>query len=429
MITQQEWIEISKLLTNGLSVPQTAHRMGRSTTTLYRLKALGGPKNIKKNEIKIHKKLFKFQTFLERRIKDGVINATKLFLELKSKGYKSPYYLVNHFVRQTLRVKSFKNRRQTIRFETSPGEQAQVDWGEVDKIEINDQKYKLFCFVYTLCYSRIKYAEFTIRQNLQTLEECHIHAFEQLGIPKTIVYDNMKTVVLDREKVPNKEDKIFLHPGFFDFSRFYCFMVKPHAPYYPQTKGKIERGVGYIKNHFMQGMKFRRDFTSVEDLNKKVTIWLKAVANATKHATTREIPFKRWNIEKPYLEFPNHLYRFNTAPLATRKCTSNGTITYQNCWYAVPIEFACKTLMIKENNNGGIVTLEMYHKGRLIVTHFLSAQPFKYIPLEDKHISTPSVKEPNRIKSSKKIKIKSNLTEVNIRPLSYYNQLMPIQYD
>lgn len=426
MVTDQEWIEISELLNSGMSVPEIAHRTGRSTTTLYRLKTFGGPKKVNINKSKIPKRLLKYQTFLEKRIRDGVTNAVKLFLELQSYGYKGPYYLVNKFARQFLAAKLFPIPKQSIRFETSPGEQAQVDWGEVDKIEIDDQKYKLFCFVYTLCYSRIKYVEFTIRQNLQTLEECHIHAFEQLGIPKTIVYDNMKTVVLDREKVANKkEDIIYLHPGFLDFARFYGFDIKPHSPYWPRSKGKIERGVGYVKNHFMQGMKFQRDFNSLEDLNEKVTMWLKNVANAKIHNTTREIPFKRWKVEKPYLEFPNNIHKFNTAPLATRKCTSNGTITYKNCWYAVPIEFACKTLMIRENNKGGVVNLDMYHKGRLVITHSLSPVPFTYIPMKDKRYSMELIRKYKKIKYLKKIKINNISTETRTRPLSYYNQLIP----
>ena len=426
MVNQLEWADINRLLKDGVSVPETARRVGRSAPTVYRLQASGGPKSINREEIRIPKRLLKFQLYLEKQIRAEVTNATKLHLELQAQGYKGPYYLVNRFVRQTVAKRLHKSRKPSIRFETDPGLQAQADWGHVGKIEIAGREHKLYCFVYILGYSRMKFVEFAVRQNLQTLEECHIHAFEKLGIPKGIVYDNMKTVVLDREKLPDKTIKHHFHPGFLDFARYYGFELNPHWPYHPQCKGKIEKGVGYVKNHFMQGMKPKRDFNSLEELNEKVNIWLKDIANAKIHGTTREIPMKRYATEKISLKFPNGP-KFITSPLVTRKVSISGTITYKNCLYSAPIEFAEKIVMIREINEGGIVTLEIFHKGKLVTTHTLSSEPWKYISRDEHFIpKTKKIKKSKKNKQPKQsVKAKNNPLIVAARPLSYYNQIIP----
>lgn len=427
MINQLEWADIDRLLKAGFSVPETACRIGRSVATVYRLKAAGGPKLISREETKIPKRLLKFQPYLENRIRVGVTNATKIHLELQTQGYKGPYYLVNRFVRQAVAKRLHRSRKPSIRFETEPGLQAQADWGHVGKIEIAGREHKLYCFVYILSYSRMKFVEFAVRQNLQTLEECHIRAFEKLGIPKEIVYDNMKTVVLGREKLPDKTKKIHFHPGFQDFARYYGFALNPHWPYHPQSKGKIEKGVGYVKNHFMQGMKPKRDFKSLEELNEKVNVWLKDVANAKIHGTTRKIPLERYAIERFSLKFPNGLPKFITAPLETRKVSASGTISYKNCLYSAPIEFAKKTVSLREINEGGIVTLEVFYSGRIITTHILSSEPWKFISKDEHFI--PKRKEvkrsKNRKRSKRPVKAENNSTIIAARPLSYYNQIIP----
>ncbi|OGM29848.1 hypothetical protein A2630_04175 [Candidatus Woesebacteria bacterium RIFCSPHIGHO2_01_FULL_44_10] len=199
MVKQKEWEKISELLEDGLSVPKVAEEVGRSAPTIYKLIKTGGPKTSRQRGMKIPKKLKSFDSYLRKRIKKGVSNDEKLLSELKKLGYKGSYSSLNRYLKGT--QNSNQNYKPAIRFETRPGEQGQFDWGSFGKIEVNGKVERLYGFVYVLGFSRMMYVEFVIKQNLQTLIQSHINAFNYLGIPQSILYDNIKTVVLRREKL------------------------------------------------------------------------------------------------------------------------------------------------------------------------------------------------------------------------------------
>src|SRR5664280_433246 len=166
-----------------------------------------------------------------------------------------------------------------LRYETKPGIQAQVDWGELGTIEVDGKLKKLFCFNMILGYSRMRCVEFTLSMDTPTLIQCHLNAFEYFGgYTQEILYDNMKQVVIKRAlKVSDSE----WNSQYEDFFRHYGFIPRLCRPYRPQTKGKIENTVGYVKRDFFLG----RRFTSLEDLNAQVHKWLERV-NSTVHGTT-----------------------------------------------------------------------------------------------------------------------------------------------
>src|SRR5664280_1467404 len=166
-----------------------------------------------------------------------------------------------------------------LRYETKPGIQAQVDWGELGTIEVDGKLKKLFCFNMILGYSRMRCVEFTLSMDTPTLIQCHLNAFEYFGgYTQEILYDNMKQVVIKRAlKVSDSE----WNSQYEDFFKYYGFIPRLCRPYRPQTKGKIENTVGYVKRDFFLG----RRFTSLEDLNAQVHKWLERV-NSTVHGTT-----------------------------------------------------------------------------------------------------------------------------------------------
>lgn len=438
MVKQHEWLDICRLIKSGLSVPEVSHRVGRSTTTIYRLLNNGGPKSVEKDNNSFSKYPHKYKDYLDRQFKSGVSNAKKLYSELQIQGYKGTYSEVNkylnlqgrnsrsssykHFFVKTLSTSQYK---PSIRFETQPGEQAQVDWGHFGKIEINGRIEKLSCFVYVLGYSRMMYVEFTVKQTLQTLEQCHIHAFEALGMPKTIVYDNMKTVVKKRERSVNNNSHIYLNPAFLDFAQYYGFKVQPCPPYWPRAKGKVEAGVKYVRNNFMQGMKFKKGFISLEDLNLKAAVWLRTIANIRIHKTTNEKPTSRWITEKNFLYFPKNVPLYTTSPFVVRNSTKDGLIQYKSNFYSVPIQYARKKLLLKEVNTNGVMTIAIYHEDKIIAQHKLSAQRGQWI-IEDKHLINDASK--HKIKRDKKRtsnkSAKNPSSAIGIRSLSYYDQFI-----
>jgi transposase len=132
-----------------------------------------------------------WRAFLRERWEQGVHNASRLFLEIQKRGYEGGLTQVKKVVRQW---RSEGQERAFVRFETEPGEQAQMDWGHFG----NWGGKRLYGFALTLGWSRMKYVEFTQRQDVETLLNCMVHAFQYFdGVTATVLTDNMKTVVVD----------------------------------------------------------------------------------------------------------------------------------------------------------------------------------------------------------------------------------------
>lgn len=371
------------------------------------------------------KKVSTFQNYLHQRIYDGVRNVKKLFFEIKSQGYSGSYASVYRYAKA--KSKTYNNYKVSPRFETKPGEQAQVDWGSFGKIEINDKIYPLYSFVYILGYSRIVYIEFTVKQNLQTFQECHIHAFEKLGTPKTILYDNIKTVVLKREKLPDKRFRHTYNPAFLNFANYYGFQIKLCIPHRPQTKGKVEAAVKHIRNNFMQGLD-KSKIKSLEELNQMSKKWIDDVINIRIHGTTGEKPIIRWQREKPYLKFPADLPKYQTSSFLTRNSTKDGLVQYKSSFYSVPAKYARRKLFLKESNKGGLVFLLIYFENKIIAKHPLSSKKGDWV-VNDEHFVYKSEKPSSFVSiildKLRTVRSQENQKFVLDRPLSYYDHLIP----
>lgn len=424
MINQLEWADIDRLLKAGFSVPQVSSQTGISMPTIYRLRKNGGPKQRLRRKNSVPQKIIKFKDYIDKRIRSGAKNGNKLFKDLEQMGYKGSYTSLNRYLKIARKELNCRNYKPAIRYETEPGEQALMDWGSFGKIEINGREEKLYCFVYVLGYSRAAYIEFTVRLNLITLEECHIHAFQKLGIPKETVYDNMKTVVVRLEKLPGGSIVKHLNPAYLNFARYYGFRVNPTAPHWPRAKGKVEAGVKYVRRNFMEGMKFKKGFSSLQDLNDKATLWLNNIANNRIHGTTGEKPSQRWLKEKSSLYFPNGLPPYPTAACVTRMSTKDGLIQYKYNFYSVPIEFARRNLLVEETSESGVAMVKIYHDDVLIATHFMSRERGKWIAKDEHLVRKVNLNQTRKQHLYRKSKTEEGKTTVFIRPLSYYDQII-----
>lgn len=351
-----------------------------------------------------------FKDYLTHRaLNQHVYNSSKLYREIQPLGFNGAYATVNRYVNELENSASIKKPISPVN--SKPGEQAQVDWGHFGTIMVNGRKEKLYCFVYILAFSRMIYIEFTIRQNLQTLEECHINAFEALGIPAKIVYDNMKTVVLKREKLPDGEH-IHFNPAFLEFASYYRFQPDPTPPYWPRAKGKVEAGVKYVRYHFMKGIKTEK--ITLDDLNKSAKQWVKSKANIRVHRTTGVKPKVLWEREKPSLRFLNGHPSFITTSFEERHVTAYSMVQYYKSFYSVPIEYARKKVLVKAVNKSGVVTLHIYYHNRLIAMHFVSTEPKQFITKKEHFIKR------SERRSKKAYKKKQYVLSIPIRPLTDY---------
>ena len=190
----------------------------------------------------------------------------------------------------------------------------------------------------TLGWSRASYVRFTTSSDTTWFIRCHLHAFAYLGgVPKQLLYDNLKSVVLRRDA----EDVVHWNPRFLDFADVAGFSPQACKPYRPQTKGKVENGVKYVRGNFWPGLHFR----DLEDLNTQALAWLNTTANPRVHGTTGEVPFTRLGAEG--LQPADKAFTYDTSVMITRRSSKDCFISYEGNLYSVPAAYARKTLQVK----------------------------------------------------------------------------------
>jgi transposase len=206
---------------------------------------------------------------LETLEKHPRLRATRIHAMVESRGYRGSVVQVRRFVRI---VRPAGKREAFFRLSTLPGEQAQVDWASFGSIKIGNATRKLSCFVLVLSWSRGTFGRFYYDQTLESFMRGHVQGFSKLGgVPRSILYDNLKTAVLERVG-----DHIRFHPRLLELAGHYHFAPRPCAPYRGNEKGKVERMIHYLRHSFFAA----RRFDSLEDLNAQLDEWIDTVAHA-----------------------------------------------------------------------------------------------------------------------------------------------------
>jgi transposase len=211
--------------------------------------------------------------------------------------------------------------------ETAYGRQAQVDFGEYTMRTSTDSRIKVFFFSMMLARSRYKYLWFTIRNFTADLAVfAHEKAFEFFdGIPEEIVYDQDKVFLVSE----NKGDLI-LTTVFRQYVQGKGFKLRFCRKSDPESKGKIENVIKYIKNNFL----YNRTFYNEETLNDEAISWLGRTANALPHSFTRKEPREEWIIEKNLLK--TFIPEVRQVPSMTYMVRKDNTISWKGNFYTVP---------------------------------------------------------------------------------------------
>jgi transposase len=278
----EEWLLIKELFYRGFNKSEIARITGFDRKTVRKYLLQNTVPEPQKRPLK-PSKLDPYKPYILEKLNEGPYTAVRLFREIQEMGFNGGETIVRDFIRK---VRPKQGVPAIIRYETKPGIQSQVDWGELGTIEVDGKLKKLFCFNMILGYSRMRYVEFTLSMDTPTLIQCHINAFDHFrGYTQEILYDNMKQVVIKRALKSSDSE---WNSQYEDFFKHYGFIPRLCRPYRPQTKGKIENTVGYVKRDFFLG----RRFTSLDNLNAQVHKWLKIV-NSTVHGTTYQIPLER----------------------------------------------------------------------------------------------------------------------------------------
>ena len=197
------------------------------------------------------------------------LRATRLHQMLQARGFTGSVRQVRRYVRT---VRPARTREAFMRMQTLPGEQAQVDWGSFGWLQVGRARRRLSCFVMVLSHSRAMYARFSLNQTAPSFLHSHVEAFEYFGgVPREILYDNLKSVVLERDG-----DHIRFHPTILELAGHYHFAPKPCAPYRANEKGRVERSIQYLRHSFFTA----REPTEIDALNRDLLAWMDHVAHA-----------------------------------------------------------------------------------------------------------------------------------------------------
>lgn len=298
MLNDEEYMQVKILYKQGKSIREISKLMKMSRNTVRRQLRSEQKPNYKVRAKKVSK-LAPFYEYLQERLdaaKPDWLPATVLFREIKELGYQGGLRILNSYL-SSLKPKTKAD--PIVRFETAPGQQMQVDW-----VVFRRGKNSLSAFVATLGYSRASFVEFVTNEKLETLLDCHNKAFDYFGgITAEILYDNMKTVVTQRDAYGPNQHR--LQPGFMDYARHYGFIPKLCRPYRAKTKGKVERFNRYLRESFFNPLASRLKplglFVDVELANYEVKRWLRDIANQRVHATTGCVPHILLEEEKTLL--------------------------------------------------------------------------------------------------------------------------------
>ena len=328
--------QLYDLHAQGVSVRGIAQRLGLSRNTVRRyLRASEIPKPAPRP--RRGSKLDPFTTHLDTRLAGGLTNCVVLLREVRAQGYTGGITLIKEYVQPRRRPAAVM---PTVRFETTPGEQAQIDFGRFTYTTTTGTTGVVWAFVLVLSWSRALYVELVRRADEATFLRCHLNAFAALGgVPRRCLYDNTKLVVLERDA----QGEPVWNTRFVDFAQTLGFTVQLCRPYRAQTKGRVESGIKYVRGNFWPGARFTDD----ADLNQQAQVWAQTVANVRLHGTTLERPCDRLVQEQPQLlalPAPERLAVFRREP---RLVGRDGFVAFEGARYGVRWTWAGQTVQVQ----------------------------------------------------------------------------------
>jgi len=411
-------MDIVALKRQGLSERQIAKRLGISRPTVH--KYLQDPEACECGRRPVLKKskLDPYDGNIRAWLKeDPDYRATWVYDHLKPLGYTGSYDVVKRKVHE---LKEESQRIAYMRFESEPGCQAQVDFGEFQVMREDGTTGKYYLFSMILGYSRKIYGELIERCDLPTFLDCHIRAFAAFGgVPGEILYDRMRNVYIG--KVAGKARFNSTVQG---FALHYGFKPVVAPAYAAWVKGKVERPYSFIREGFWRGY----GFTCLETANRDLAGWLQAKDERV-HGTTHEVVRVRYERELPYLK-PVPVQMFDTSYRVFRKVHKDCTVRFEGNSYVVPHTLVGKAIVLRVKDK----TIRVYADSRLIVVyvipegrgHLVQDRRFYEALRRDKKMNARKYHHGRPAKGRAKLTISPSRPQydmdVQIRPVSIYDQ-------
>jgi transposase len=299
---------------------------------------------------------------LVEKLRKGGVEIAAIYERLKEQGYTGSYASVYRFVRHL----EPRTPDVTVRVETRPGEEGQVDFGYAGKMidpETGELR-KAWAFVMTLSWSRHQYVEFVFNQKVETWLRLHRNAFAFFGgAPERVVIDNLKAAI-----VRACWDDPAVQQSYRECAEHYGFLIAPCRPATPQHKGKVEQGgVHYVKRNFLGG----REASTITQANRDVRRWVNTTAGYRIHGTTKEKPLERFKLEQGTLKpLPNTPY--DMAVWKQVKLHRDCHVIFEQAYYSAPFRLAGQQLWVR----GGTREVHIYTLDyQLVATHTRAERP------------------------------------------------------
>ncbi len=349
--------------------------------------------------------------YLQTRAPAVQYSARILFQELRrARGYRGSYETVKRFVRP-LRAVEQAAERATVRFETPPGQQSQIDWGQA-RIHFGSQPVVLHVFILTLGYSRRSFHEPCLGETLSQFLDAHERAFDYFGgHTHEHLYDRPRTVCQ-----PGGEGRrVIWNATFKQFADYWGF--EPHLcrAYRAQTKGKVESGVKYFKGNFLPG----RTFLDEQDLREQLGQWQTEIADVRIHGTTHERPADRFGRERTHLIATAGQPGFRLEASQPRRVADDYLVSFETNRYSVPFTLIRQTVEVTRRQG----RLQITHRGSLVAEHEELTGKHQ-LRIRPEHGPGAIARTARRLASSlSSERDRRALPEVEIRDLAIYDAL------
>lgn len=385
------WHKVKELAANGLKTGQISLLLGVHRDTVRKYKRMSESdmhRLVERPYQNRQKKLADYTGYVESLLRTTpyltapqVLDHLKeTYADLPSVSDKTVYNFVMA-VRQSIDLpKTKEDVRQMIKLpDPDYGREAQVDWGEKNMITASGRWKKVYFFAMVMSRSRKKFVYFQdIPFTARMTAYAHHLAFEYFGgVPKTILYDQDAVLMvcenLGDYRMTAEMEAFCKSAG---YTPIFC------RPADPQSKGKVENAVGYVKNNFIKG----RVFSTVENLNREVLGWLERTGNGHRHATTRLVPDEEFIKEQPYLmPYIGHMEKPDGQGRLYNVRRDN-TISYKGCFYSLPLGTYAgddtKVLLVEPSDR----EIEIYSPstGEFLISYQVSL-------IKGKHVTKPEL--------------------------------------
>lgn len=377
------YIEIHQLRERRFRITQIAKRLKISRNTVYKYLEMSFEEAVNEfGHTQRKKKLDPYQ--------DWIVNWLREFPSLS--GAQVYDWLLEHFpkidvgestvrryVNEMREIYQIEKKDEPREYEAveeqPPGKQMQVDWGQTIQKMANGKEVKLYFIAFVLAHSRQKYMvwqdrPFTTKDTIRY----HEKAFQYYGgVTEEIVYDQDNLIAVSEnagDLILTKEFQRYVKERKFNI--YLCRKADP------ESKGKIENVVKYVKNNFAKN----RVYSTLEDWNERALKWLERTGNYKVHHTTKKRPFEVFLLEKQHLKKVSSLLSLsesNHTEIITRIVNKDNTVRYASNRYSVPLGTYTKYPQLHLIVNEKTLRVVEPHTGEILADHTVSLEKGKLI--------------------------------------------------